>query len=223
LGGTFDAVIWDFGGVISTSPLEAFAEFEARKGLPAGFLRRVNSCNPDDNAWARLERHAISLVDFDEAFASECEALGRRVGGWEVLPLLAGAIRPAMVVALRRVKAAMKTACITNNFAASCGGEGRTGSVADQGITALHYPPEVMALFDVVLESARVGFRKPEPEIYRMATRALGVEPERCVFLDDLGTNLKPARAMGMYTIKVGDPALALAELSALLGLELTG
>jgi putative hydrolase of the HAD superfamily len=203
------AVIWDFGGVISSSPFDAFARFEAARGLPRDFLRTVNATNPHENAWARLERSELDLAGFDAAFADESRALGHEVRGAEVLPLLAGEIRPEMVEALRRIGARMKTGCITNNFTAM--------DVSPMGGL---YKAEIMALFHHVIESAKAGMRKPDPRIYRMMTDALGVDPARCVYLDDLGINLKPAAAMGMTTIKVVSAGQALAELSAVLGLD---
>ena len=204
-----DAVIWDFGGVISSSPFEAFARFEAARGLPRDFLRTVNANNPHENAWARLERSELDLPGFDEAFAIESRALGHEVRGADVLPLLAGEIRPEMVEALRRIGARLKTGCITNNFTAM--------DVSPMGGL---YKAEIMRLFHHVIESAKAGVRKPDPRIYRMMTDALDVAPERCVYLDDLGINLKPAAAMGMTTIKVVSAGQALAELSAVLGLD---
>lgn len=204
------AVIWDFGGVISSSPFEAFTRFETERGLPAGFLRRVNATNPHDNAWAKLERSDYDLAAFDTAFAEESRALGHEVRGADVLPLLAGQIRPQMVEALRRIGARLKTGCITNNFTAM--------DVSPMGSL---YKREIMALFHHVIESARAGVRKPDPRIYRMMTDALDVDPARCVYLDDLGINLKPARDMGMRTIKVGDPGPALDELEQHVGFAL--
>jgi putative hydrolase of the HAD superfamily len=204
------AVIWDFGGVISSSPFEAFARFEAARGLPPSFLRTVNATRPHDNAWARLERSELDVAGFDEAFALESRALGHEVRGADVLPLLAGEIRPEMVEALRRIGARLRTGCITNNFTAM--------SASPMGGL---YKAEIMGLFHHVIESAKAGVRKPDPRIYRMMTDALGVEPRACVYLDDLGINLKPAREMGMATIKVGEAAPALAELERLVGFEL--
>ena len=204
------AVIWDFGGVISSSPFEAFTRFETERGLPAGFLRRVNATNPHDNAWAKLERSDYDLAAFDTAFAEESRALGHEVRGADVVPLLAGQIRPQMVEALRRIGARLKTGCITNNFTAM--------DVSPMGSL---YKREIMALFHHVIESARAGVRKPDPRIYRMMTDALDVDPARCVYLDDLGINLKPARDMGMRTIKVGDPGPALDELEQHVGFAL--
>jgi putative hydrolase of the HAD superfamily len=207
---TIDAVIWDFGGVISSSPFESFARFEVERGLPKDFLRTVNATHPHDNAWARLERSEYDLAAFDEAFARESLALGHAVRGADVLPLLAGAIRPEMVEALRRIAANLKTGCITNNFTAM-----------DASPMGALYKAEIMGLFHHVIESAKAGVRKPDPRIYRMMTDALGVDPARCVYLDDLGINLKPARELGMRTIKVAEPGPALDELERHVGFAL--
>ena len=207
-----EAVIWDFGGVLTTSPFEAFARFEAERGLPADIIRRTNASNPWENAWARFERAEVDLETFDRLFAAESLALGAEVRGKDVLPLLSGDLRPEMVEALRRVKAELKTGCITNNLPANA-----IGSASGRTL----YVAEVMALFDHVIESAKIGLRKPDPRIYRMMVEALGVEPKGCVYLDDLGVNLKPAREMGMTTIKVVSAAQAIAELEAATGLSL--
>lgn len=206
------AVIFDFGGVILTSPFEAFARYEADHGLPAGFLRRLNATDPDTNAWARLERNEVDLGGFVELFEAEARAAGHAVDGRAVLGLLAGRLRPPMVEALRRCHDHLKTAMLTNNFVASDPGQtgGRAGPMA-----------EVLGHFDVIVESSRVALRKPDPAIYRLVCDELGVEPHEAVFLDDLGVNLKPARAMGMTTIKVVDPDDALAELEAVVGFPL--
>ena len=215
-----EAVIWDFGGVLTDSPFVAFNRFEAERGLPRDFLRTVNAQNHLDNAWARFERSEIDLDAFDAAFRSESAALGHPVGGREVISLLARRLRPEMVAALKACKARLKVGCITNNVAA---GEGPTMVLGDggeeSGLAAA--VAAVFALFDHVIESSRAGLRKPDPRIYRMACDALGVAPENAVYLDDLGINLKPAREIGMTTIKVADPAAALAELEAAVGFPL--
>jgi putative hydrolase of the HAD superfamily len=207
-----EAVIFDFGGVLTSSPFEAFARFEAERGLPADIIRRTNAANHLENAWAKFERAEVDIETFDRLFAAESLSLGAEVRGRDVLPLLAGDLRPEMVEALRRVKATLKTGCITNNLPANA-----IGSAAGRTL----YLAEVMALFDHVIESAKIGLRKPDRRIYEMMTKALGVDPERCVYLDDLGVNLKPAREMGMTTIKVVGAAQALAELEAATGLSL--
>jgi putative hydrolase of the HAD superfamily len=208
----FEAVIWDFGGVLTSSPFETFARFEAERGLPADIIRRTNAANHLENAWAKFERAEVDIETFDRLFAEESLALGAEVRGRDVLPLIAGDLRPEMVEALRRIKSKFKTGCITNNLPANAIGSagGRTLYIA-----------EVMALFDHIIESAKIGLRKPAPQIYRMMVDALAVDPKRCIYLDDLGINLKPAREMGMTTIKVRDTKQALTELEAATGLPL--
>jgi putative hydrolase of the HAD superfamily len=213
----FTAVLWDFGGVILSSPFEAFNHYETSVGLPRDFIRSVNATNPDSNAWARLERNELSPAEFDVAFANDSRSLGHEVRGANVLALLAGEIRPAMVAALDAVKAAgFKTACLTNNVVAT--GAESMAIDTDRSLALA----AVMARFDAIVESSKVGVRKPEPRFYEIACELLDVQPSQCIFLDDLGINLKPAAAMGMRTIKVVDPATALAELSAATGLSLS-
>ena len=208
----YQAVIWDFGGVFTSSPFEAFGKFERERGLPLDFIRKINAANHLENAWAKLERAEIDHDTFDRLFAEECEAMGHDVRGKDILPLLAGEVRPEMVEALKRIHARCKTGCITNNLPANA-----IGSHSGRSL----YVAEVMALFDHIIESAKIGLRKPDPRIYEMMVAALGVEPARCIYLDDLGINLKPARAMGMTTIKVADAASAIAELERLLDMKL--
>lgn len=209
------AVLWDFGGVISTSPFDAFRRFEEERGLPRDFLRRVNSTNPHSNAWACFERGEIDATIFGERFCAEAKALGQDVHGSDILPLIAGEIRPRMVDALKKVKARYRIACLTNNMPHGHG-PSMTGSPERAKAVA-----EVIALFDLVVESSKTGVRKPEPAFYERACRLLDIQPAEAVFLDDLGINLKPAAAMGMTTIKVTDPEAALAELGGILGMEL--
>jgi putative hydrolase of the HAD superfamily len=208
----FEAVIWDFGGVLTSSPFEAFARFETERGLPADIIRRTNTANHLENAWAKFERAEVDIETFDRLFAAESLALGAEVRGRDVLPLLAGDLRPELVEALRRIKSKFKTGCITNNLPANAIGSagGRTLYIA-----------EVMVLFDHVIESAKIGLRKPDPQIYRLMVEALTVDPKRCIYLDDLGINLKPAREIGRTTIKVLNATQALTELEAATGLSL--
>ena len=207
-----EAVIFDFGGVITSSPFDAFARFETERGLPADIIRRTNAANHLENAWAKFERAEVDLDAFDKLFAAESLALGAEVRGRDVLPLLSGDLRPEMVEALRRIKAKFKTGCITNNLPNNA-----IGSASGRTL----YVAEVMTLFDHVIESAKIGLRKPDPRIYQMMIETLGVDPKNCVYLDDLGVNLKPARAMGMTTIKVLSGAQAIADLEAATGLTL--
>ena len=211
------AVLWDFGGVILSSPFEAFRRYEREAGLPEDFIRRLNARNPDANAWAKMERSEVSLEGFVQLFEAEALAHGHRLDGWRVLQSLSGDIRPQMVEALRRCKAAFRIACITNNMKS---GEGPSMARSADKAAAV---AEIMALFEHVVESSKLGFRKPDPRIYRHACELLGVPPEHCVYLDDLGINLKPAKALGMRTIKVGDPDKAIDELEAIVGIPLRG
>ena len=209
----FDAVIWDFGGVITSSPFEAFARFEIANELPKDLIRSINATNPDTNAWALFERSEIDADAFDTAFQAEAAARGHSVRGADVLALLAGDIRPEMVAVLQRlIDEDYKIGCITNNV--------KTGSGAGmaRSMDKAAAVEGVMELFSHVIESSKVGIRKPDQEIYKMACAALDVAPERAVFLDDLGVNLKPARALGMATIKVAGAEQAISELETLLG-----
>jgi putative hydrolase of the HAD superfamily len=208
------AALFDFGGVILSSPFEAFAHYEETRGLPAGFLRRVNATDADTNAWARLERSEVSLSEFSARFAEESKALGHEVPGADVLALLGGELRPAMVEAVRRCSERLVTGLLTNNFIAAA-----PAAVEGDGPPRRH--AEVLALFHGIVESSRVGVRKPDVRFYELACEQLGVAPPECVFLDDLGVNLKPARALGMTTIKVGDPDVALAQLEQVVGFPL--
>jgi putative hydrolase of the HAD superfamily len=209
------AVLWDFGGVILSSPFEAFRLYEREIGLPQDFIRGLNARDPDINAWAKMERSEVSLAEFVALFEAEAAAAGHKVDGWRVLKSISGDIRPQMVEALRRCKAAFRVACITNNMKT---GEGPGMARSPEKVAAV---ANVMSLFEHVVESSKIGFRKPDPRIYRYACDLLGVEPEHCIYLDDLGINLKPARALGMRTIKVGDPDVAIAELETMVGIPL--
>jgi len=201
------AVCWDFGGVISSSPFDAFAAYERELDLPAGFVRSINATNPDTNAWSKLERSEVTLDEFCDLFEAEAKAAGADLDARMVITLLSGEIRPQMVEAVRRCTERLKTALLTNNFIAV---EPQAGGAA-----------ELFDLFHVVIESSKAGVRKPDPRFYELALEQLEVEPHEAVFLDDLGINLKPARALGMQTIKVTDPDRALDELEDVVGFRL--
>ena len=208
-----EAVIWDFGGVFTTSPFEAFARYERERGIPVGTIRKINSTNHENNAWALFERSEVDIEGFDRIFAQEARALGHDIPGKDVLPLLSGDFRPEMIEALRRVRTKFKTGCITNNMPSNAVGGTEAGRA--------FYSREIMELFHEVIESSKIGIRKPDPRIYHMMCEKLGVTPKACVFLDDLGPNLKPARTLGMTTIKVESGPQAIAELEAATGMKL--
>lgn len=208
------AVLWDFGGVITTSPFEAFARYERARALPNGFIRSVNARNPDTNAWARLERNEIGAESFDAIFRAEALALGHDVPGSDVLPLLSGDVRQRMVATLDRLKAAgFRLGCITNNANVGSGAGMAANADAADRVSA------ILGRFDHVIESSKAGVRKPDPRIYVMMCEALDVAPEHCIYLDDLGINCKPAAMLGMRAIKVTTEEQALADLGALLGM----
>lgn len=212
----FDAVIFDFGGVITASPFEAFNRLEAERELPRDFIRQVNAANPDSNAWAQFERAEIDAATFDARFKADAAALGHTLDGASVLAVLSGSIRPAMVTALDQLKAAgFRLACITNNVPSGHGaGMARSADSKDAY-------EQVFARFEHVIESSKAGVRKPDPRIYLMMCEKLGLEPAQCIYLDDLGINCKPAAQLGMAAIKVSSGEQALADLSALLELPL--
>ena len=208
-----EAVIWDFGGVFTSSPFEAFNRLEAEIGAPRDHVRRVNAANPDGNAWALFERNEIDTAGFDALFLAESTALGFPIRGADVLPKLSGELRPRMVAALKACKAHFKVGCITNNVV-SMHSPGQNEIQRAAGAMG-----QVMPLFDAIIESSKAGVRKPDPRIYQMMCDLLDVAPEACIYLDDLGINCKPAAALGMKAIKVIEVDQTLAELAALTGL----
>jgi putative hydrolase of the HAD superfamily len=205
------AAFFDFGGVLLSSPFDAFARYESTAGLPAGTIRSLNATNPDTNAWAKLERSEVTIEAFCELFDAEARAAGHTVDARRVLALLSGELRPAMVTAVRRCRERLITAMLTNNFVMGDGDVDRAREMS-----------EVMALFHHVIESSKVGVRKPDQRFYEIACETCGVEPHEAVFLDDLGVNLKPAAAMGMTTIKVIDSDEAIKELEAAVGFPMS-
>jgi putative hydrolase of the HAD superfamily len=204
-------VLFDMGGVVMDSPLHAIARYERERGLPPNAVNRAIAAAGETGAWARLERGELTVAAFCAPFEVECRAQGVEVEGAAVMAAIAaaGVARPAMLRAIRRLRAhGLRVGALTNNWR-------RDGP--DDDIV----PSALRAHFDAFIESRVVGLRKPDPRIYLLACRELGVEPARTAFLDDIGGNLKAARALGMTTIKVDDPARALAELGALTGLDL--
>ena len=204
------AVFWDFGGVITSSPFESFNRFEVSNQLPKNFLRTVNSTNPDNNAWAKLEKTEVNIEEFSDLFLEESIALGHPVPGKEVIALLKGEVRQEMIKALNTIKGKMIQACLTNNIKAM-------DKEFEGNVSASGKHNEIMELFDFVIESSKENVRKPDPRFYLLACERANIEPSEAIFLDDLGINLKPAKELGMTTIKVIDPAIALKELESFL------
>lgn len=209
------AVLFDFGGVITASPFEAFVQYEAEVGIPSGSIRKINSTNPNDNAWAKMERSEVTLDEFCRLFEEEAEAIGLELSGERVLGCLSGDVRPQMVRALEILRERVTIGCITNNMK-SGHGSGMSKTADQAAIIA-----KITEMFEVVIESAKVGIRKPDPRIYEMACAELKVDPHSCAYLDDLGINCKPAAALGMTAIKVVDPEQALDDLEQVVGFSL--
>jgi putative hydrolase of the HAD superfamily len=201
------AVIFDLGGVVVGSPLHAIAVYERELGLERHAVNRVVVSTGHGGAWSRLERGELELEAFYPAFEADCAAAGFGIDAREMMRRIALATepRPVMLEAIRRLRAAgLRVAALTNNW------------IAEEEGTRLLAPH-----FDVFVESAVVGMRKPDPRIFEHACEALGVPPAETALLDDIGLNLKAARELGMTTIKVDDPDTALDELGTVLGLML--
>ena len=210
----FSSVFWDFGGVITSSPFEAFSNFELNNNLPKDFIRKVNSTNHKFNAWAQLEQSKINLEEFDVLFKKESKSLGYEVSGGQILNLLQGEIRPEMVNALEKLKKENFTlACLTNNFNSGDKNQSALDDINEERT-------KIMNNFDYIIESKELGIRKPDVEFYLKALEISGADPKKTIFLDDLGINLKPAKELGMTTIKVLDSDQALKELSNLVGIN---
>ena len=209
------AVFWDFGGVITSSPFESFNKYETENNLPKDFLRLINSTNSDSNAWAKLERSEVDLDEFNDLFLDESRKLGHPIPGKEVIALLKGEVRPQMISALKSIKDRLVLACLTTNIQAM-------DKEFEGNVSASGKHDEVMQLFDFVIESSKVNVRKPDPDFYLLACKKAKISPDEAIFLDDLGINLKPAKELGMKTIKVIDPDLALDELQSLLDFKLS-
>lgn len=203
------AVIFDLGGVVYPSPIEVMRSYEAECGLPRGFLSAATLADPEWSAWSRLERGELTLASFVPEFEAECASAGHAVDVAELMRRITSGLDPRseMLHAIAAIReAGLLTAALTNNWV----DDERTPGTSD-----------LDRVFDLIVESARVRMRKPDPRIYEHVCASLAVEPHVCVFLDDIGANLKPARAMGMTTIKVDEPDAALTELAAVLGLDL--
>lgn len=218
----YRAVIFDLGGVVFPSPFAAWRAHEAANGLPHGFISRVIVDGGEHGAWSRFERGELGPDAFAVVFAEECVAAGHPVDVVAVMAAMTSGVgadgeagtHAVVVDAIRALRASgLATAALTNNFADADGGTHVSGG---SDLARL-----LGDLFDVVVESAVVGLRKPDPRVYELVCDRLGVAPTEAVFLDDLGVNCKAARALGMATIKVTDPHAAVAELAGIVGLDL--
>jgi putative hydrolase of the HAD superfamily len=207
----YRAVIFDLGGVVFPSPFEAFDAYDRGNELEPGTMRALIRTSSESGAWAALERGELSMDEFVDALEVEALAAGFRIDARRLMGQIGASFgpRPEMARAIERIRSSgLRTAALTNNW-------------ADERRRSTSNGLQEAGLFDVIVESAVEGLRKPDPRIYALALARLNVLASEAVFLDDLGMNLKPAREMGMATIKVGDPDVALAELEATLGFVL--
>jgi putative hydrolase of the HAD superfamily len=207
----YRAVIFDLGGVVFPSPFEAFDAYDRANALEPGTVRTLIRASSETGAWAALERGELSMDAFADALDAEALAAGFQLDARRLMGQIGSSLgpRPEMARAIERIRTSgLRTAALTNNW-------------ADDRRRSTPNGPRETELFDVIVESSVEGLRKPDPRIYRVALARLDVLASEAVFLDDLGMNLKPAREMGMATIKVVDPDVALAELQATLGFVL--
>jgi len=210
----YRAVVFDLGGVVLGSPLQAIADYERELGIPENFVNRVVADTAPDGGWARLERGELGLEEFYTAFEADCRSAGHEISAREMMARMARATRPrsAMLGAIRRIRGnGLRVAALTNNW------------VTEESDGEAPGHQDLRELFDVFIESSVEGLRKPDPRIYELTCARLGVTPRQSVFLDDIGRNLKPARAIGFTTIRVATPEDALEELEAILGFSITG
>ena len=207
----YEAIFFDFGGVITQSPFEAFNTYEIEKELPLGLISSVNQQNPHKNAWAKLERAEITAEEFDILFRRESGQLGHQVSGLEVLKLVFTPVRPEMLELLASLKGKYKLSCLTNNFP-------RSTTITELiGKQRFESWDGALSLFDNVVESAKIGTRKPQKEFYEYACSVNSVSTRSVVFLDDIGMNLKSARELGITTIKVTSGSQAIEDLRNIL------
>ena len=202
------AVIFDIGGVLTNSPVVAIREYAVGEGVDYSVLGPMIADH--DLAWSRWERSEITAAEFHEQFESEGRERGITISAAGVMDAAFGgqAVRPRMVNVVRHLKGRVRLGAITNNVLRE------EAAPSERGF-------DLQELFEVVIESAKVGLRKPDARIYRMACEALDVRPEESAFLDDIGANLKGARALGMTTIRVDHTDSAIDELERALGFAL--
>lgn len=215
----FDAVIFDLGGVVLGSPLHAINRYELHLGLEKNAINRVAAETAPDGAWSRLERGELSMDAFYAAFEVDCARSGYTISARTMFEWMAeeSLPRPAMLTAIRTIRArGLRVAALTNNWANATDEPDAPDTAEPSDGTR-----ELRLHFDAFIESSVEGMRKPDPRIYELACSRLDVEPVRTVFLDDIGANLKPARALGLTTIKVDEPVSALAALASTLGFQL--
>lgn len=209
---TFKAVIFDLGGVVFSSPMQAFSKLEQQHGLEKNFLNRMIVRNGNESAWSKLERGLLSLdAQFYKTFDEEITQAGAQDFSSEALMKEVSqsmGVNQCMLDAIQNLRNAnYKVAALTNNWIESKGREGFGESIKKH--------------FDIFVESAIEGIQKPDPAIYLRTLKRLEVKATESVFLDDIGRNLKSAQSLGIHTIKVTNAMDAVKELEKVLGEKL--
>lgn len=218
------AVLFDLGGVVLGSPLQAIRVYALSLGYEADAIHHVVAKTAPSGAWSRLERGEIDLDRFYVDFEADCLAARLRIDARTMMNAMSEAAepRPIMLNAIARLRrAGFRTGALTNNWAHSEAPAETTSRSETAPRPGRDGTRALKGHFDVFVESSVEGLRKPDPAIYQLACRRLGVSPDQVIFLDDIGGNLKPARALGMATIKVEEPRVALEDLSRLVAIDL--
>ena len=207
---TIKTIIFDFGGVITNSPIEGFKLLEEKHGYDKGLITNINMNNPDDNAWAKSERGEIDIHTFLEEFEKEALEIGQKIDAREILQQLYGSMRENMINKIKLLSSSKKykLICLTNVL------KGVDIFTPKERVNSVN---QVMTYFDIIYESYKLNMRKPETRIYQYILNEINIKPEETIFLDDLGMNLKPARQLGINTIKVVNPKDAINELDQIL------
>jgi putative hydrolase of the HAD superfamily len=221
---SFEAVIFDLGGVVLGSPLHAINRYEHHLGLAKNAINRVAAETAPQGAWSRLERGELPMEAFYTEFEQDCAQYGYEISARTMFEWMAAESLPreAMLQAIRTIRArGLRVGALTNNWAAAAESD-PSDAGGDASSQRSDGTRDLRVHFDVFIESSVEGIRKPDPRMYQLACARLRVEPSRAVFLDDIGANLKTARALGLTTIKVDEPGAALALLERTLGFSLS-
>ena len=183
-------VLWDYGGVLTESPIKNFRKFENDNNYVLDSIVKINSYNKYNNAWAKLEKDEISIEKFSKLFSEEAKQFGiLNINTDKLLECLNVKLNIKMVELLENISKFYTCVCLTNNFK-------KVGSSNFKNIK--HN-------FSLIIESSKIGFRKPEKQIYKHVLEVLKVNAKEILFIDDLGINLKPARELGFHTYKFTD------------------
>ena len=197
-------IIFDFGGVVTDSPIEGFKNLEEHYGISKGTISSIVMTNQDNNAWAKSERGEINIDTFIKEFNQEALNLGFKLDATNILKQLYGPLRPIMVEKIISLSKNFQLICLTNVL--------KDVHIFSNEKRILEVK-NILNYFDKIYESYKIGMRKPEKRIYEHVLNDLNIKPENTIFLDDLGMNLKTAKLLGIHTIKVVNPIKAIKEL----------